>query len=85
MNALGRARHDGKYTTEAWGLVSGYCGLIKITSLLGNSLKNVSWKIGCVGSRGLRDGGRERETRSFGPAIEEYREKMAEPLSPVPV
>lgn len=69
---------DGKYTTEAWGLVSsGYCGLIQITSLLGNSLKSVSWKICCVGSRGLRDEGGERETRSFGPAIDGDRGEMA--------
>lgn len=85
VNAWWRARHDGKYTTEARGLVSSYCGLIKITSLLGNSLKSVSWEICCVGSRGLRNGGGERDTRSFGPAIEEYREEIVEPLSPVPV
>lgn len=42
----------------------------KDTSLLGNSLKSVSWKICPVGSRGLRDGGGERETKSFGLAIE---------------
>lgn len=84
-SAWWKARHDGKYATEAWGLVSCYCGLIQITSLLGNSLKSVSWKICCVGSRGLRDGGGERETRSVGPAIEGDRGEMAEPLAPMPV
>lgn len=44
----------------------------KDMSMLGNPLNSVSWKVYCVGGRGLRGGGGEGETRSFGPAIEGY-------------
>lgn len=71
-HAWRKARHDGRNTMETWGPGLWLLWADNDMSLLGNSLKSVSWKICCVGSWGLRRGGGERETRSFGPVIEGY-------------
>lgn len=83
-HAWWKARHDGNNTMEAWGPGLWLLWADNDKSLLGNSLKSVSWKICCVGSWALRRGGGERETRSFGPVLEGTVERRLSPCSQVP-